>query len=104
MRPSSHGGRDLGLCQLPVPLATPERPPLQHTPDPPFLELLGGDETGPEVGVPYSLGLPPRGIILAHHLQDLPALERQACLLARNGPVLPRVVVEKSPHEHLKRA
>ena len=78
------------------------RPSSQHAPDPPFLELLGGDEASSKVGVPHSLGLPPRGVILAHHLQDLPALEGQPCLLAGNGPVFPGVVVEESPHEHLQ--
>ena len=75
--------------------------PSRHTPDPPLLEPLGGDEAGSKVGVPDSLGLPPRGVILAHHLQDLPALERQTRLLARDGPVFPRVVVEEGTHEHL---
>lgn len=87
-----------------MPLAMPQlhpRPPRQHTPDPPFLELLGGDEASSKVGVPYSLGLPPRGIVLADHLQDLPPLEGQARLLAGDGSVLPGVIVEERPHEHL---
>lgn len=75
--------------------------PSRHTPDPPLLEPLGGDEAGSKVGVPDSLGLPPRGVVLAHHFQDLPALEGQARLLTRNGPVLARVVVEEGAHEHL---
>lgn len=100
MRPSSCGGRGLGACARCHSRATP----VQHAADPPFLELLGGDEASPEVGVPYSLGLPPRRIVLAHHLQDLPALERQARLLAGDGPVFPGIIVEESPHEHLKRA
>lgn len=38
---------------------------------------------------------------MAHHLQDLPPLEGQASLLAGDGTVLPRVVVEKGTHEYL---
>ena len=38
---------------------------------------------------------------MAHHLQDLPPLEGQASLLAGDGTVLPRVIVEEGTHEHL---
>ena len=100
MCPSGCGGRDSGGWHLPIPLPI-QNHPLQYAPDPPFLELLGGNKASSKVGVPYSLGLPPRGVILAHHLQDLSALEGQACLLAGNRPVLPRVVVEEGPHEYL---
>lgn len=102
MDPSGCAGRDLRLCHVLMPRPLQNHTPLQHTPDPPFLELLGGDEASSKVGVPHSLGLPPRGVVLAHHFQDLPALEGQACLLAGDGPVLPRVVVEEGPHEHLR--
>lgn len=67
----------------------------------PLLELLGGDEASSKVRVSHSLGLPPGGVVLAHHLQDLPPLEGQACLLAGDGTVLPRVIVEEGTHEHL---
>lgn len=99
---SGCGGRDSWVCHAPIPLPL-QNHPLATPPDPPFLELLGGDKASSKVGVPHSLGLPPRRVILAHHLQDLPALEGQARLLAGDGPVLPRVVVEEGPHEHLQR-
>lgn len=70
-------------------------------PNLPLLELLGRDEASSKVSVSHSLGLPPGGVILAHHLQDLPPLEGQACLLAGDGTVLPRVIVEEGTHEHL---
>lgn len=72
-----------------------------NTPNLPLLELLRRDEASSKVGVPHSLGLPPGGVVLAHHLQDLPPLEGQACLLAGDGTVLPRVIVEEGTHEHL---
>lgn len=76
-------------------------PHYSSTPILPLLELLGGNEASSKVGVSHSLGLPPGGVILAHHLQDLPLLEGQACLLAGDGTVLPRVIVEEGTHEHL---
>lgn len=99
--PSGCGCRDSCVCQVPIPLPLQSHP-LATPPDPPFLELLGGNKASSKVGVPHSLGLPPRRVVLAHHLQDLPALEGQACLLAGDGPVLPWVVVEEGPHEHLQ--
>jgi hypothetical protein len=78
------------------------QPPLcNSTPSLPLLELLRWDEASSKVGVAYSLGLPPGGVILAHHLQDLPPLEGQASLLAGDGTVLPRVIVEEGTHEYL---
>lgn len=76
--------------------------PSTPCPNPPLLELLGRDEAGPKVGVTQTLSLPPGRVVLAHHLQHLPALERQPCLLAGDGAVLVGVVVEQGPHEHLQ--
>lgn len=80
---------------------TISHPKYSSTPILPLLELLGGDEASSKVGVSHSLGLPPGGVILAHHLQDLPPLEGQACLLAGDGTVLSRVIVEEGTHEYL---
>lgn len=69
--------------------------------DKPFLELFWGDQACSEVGIPHTLGLPPRGIILAHDFQHMSSFKRQPSLLARDGSVFFGVIAEKCPHEHL---
>lgn len=68
----------------------------------PLLELFGRDESGPQVAVSHSFGLPPRGVVLGHHLQDVAAFEGKSRLLAGRGLVLQWDVVKQSPHVHLE--
>lgn len=77
-------------------LGSEQSPPLS-----PLLELLGGDEPGPQVAVAHTLGLPPRRVVLGHHLQDVAALEGKARLLTGRRFVLQRDVVEQGSHVHL---
>lgn len=67
----------------------------------PLLELLGGDQSGSQVAVPNPLGLPPRGVVLRHHLQDVSSFEGKPRLLAGRGLVFQRDVVEQGSHVHL---
>lgn len=67
----------------------------------PLLELFGGDEPGPQIAVPHSFGLPPRGVVLRHHLQDVPPFEGKSRLLAGRGLVLQWGVVKQGSHVHL---
>ena len=64
--------------------------------------MFGGDEAGPQVAVPDPLGLPPGGVVLSHHLQDVPPLEGKSRLLAGRGLVLQGDVVKQGPHVHLR--
>lgn len=62
----------------------------------PILELCGRDEGSTQVTVTHPLGLPPGGILLAHHLKNVPPFKRKSCLLARRGLVLKGCVVKQS--------
>lgn len=68
----------------------------------PLLELFGGDEPGPQVAVSHTLGLPPRGVVLGHDLQDVSPLEGKSCFLARCRFVFQRDVVKQGSHVHLQ--
>lgn len=68
----------------------------------PLLELFGGDESGPQVAVSHTLGLPPRGVVLGHDLQDVAPLEGESCLLARCCLVFQWDVVKQGSHVHLE--
>ena len=89
-------------------LRSTRRPPRPVTPPgsaaslSPLLEVFGRDEAGPQVAVPDPLGLPPGGVVLGHHLQDVPPLEGKSRLLAGRGLVLQGDVVEQGPHVHLR--
>lgn len=61
--------------------------PMNNTASP-LLKQFGGDESGPQVAVPHTLGLPPRVVILGHDLQDVSPLKRKSRLLTRCGFVL----------------
>lgn len=72
------------------------------TPALPLLEQCGGDEGGAQVTVANSLGLPPGGVLMAHHLKNVSPLERKSRLLARRGLVLKGGVVEQSAKVDLR--
>jgi len=67
----------------------------------PLLELFGGDESGPQVAVSHTLGLPPRGVVLCHHLQDVPPFEGKSRLLTGRGLVFQWDVVKQGSHVYL---
>lgn len=69
----------------------------------PLLELFGGDQSGSEVAVSYTLGLPPRGVVLRHDLQDVSSFEGKSRLLAGCSLVFQRDVVKQGPHVHLEK-
>lgn len=69
----------------------------------PLLELLGGDQSGSQVAVAHTLGLPPRGVVLRHHLQDVSSFEGKSRLLAGCSLVFQRDVVEQGPHVDLEK-
>lgn len=68
------------------------------------MELGRGDERSAQVTVTHPLGLPPGGVLLAYHLENVPSFKRKTRLLARRGLVLIRCVVEQSPKVNLWRA
>lgn len=68
----------------------------------PLLERFGGDESSPQVAVPHTLGLPPRGVVLGHDLQDVSPLEGKSRFLARRRLVFQRDVVKQGSHVHLE--
>lgn len=68
----------------------------------PLLELFGGDESGPQVAVSHALGLPPRGVVLGHDLEDVAPLEGKSRFLAGSRLVFQRDVVKQGSHVHLE--
>ena len=68
----------------------------------PLLELFGRDESGPQVAVSHTLGLPPRGVVLGDDLQDVSPLEGKSCFLTGRRLVFQRDVVEQGSHIHLE--
>lgn len=69
----------------------------------PLLELLGGDQSGSQVAVSHTLGLPPGGVVLRHHLQDVSSFEGKSRLLAGCSLVFQRDVVKQCSHVHLEK-
>ena len=68
----------------------------------PLLELFGGDESGPQVAVSHTLGLPPRGVVLGDDLKDVSPLEGKSCFLTGRRLVFQRDVVEQGSHIYLE--
>lgn len=68
----------------------------------PLLELFGRDESGPQVAVSHTLGLPPGGVVLGHHLQNVASLEGKSRLLAGRGLVFQWDVLKQGPDVHLQ--
>lgn len=66
-----------------------------------LLELSGRDKAGPQVAVTHAFGLPPCGVVLTDHLQDVTPQKGKSCLLARRGLVVEWRVVKQGPQIHL---
>lgn len=63
--------------------------------------MFGRDKSSTQVAVAHSLGLPPRRVILGHHLQDVATFEGKTGLLAWRRFVLQGDVVEQGSQVHL---
>ena len=68
----------------------------------PFLQESAWDETSPGAPLPFSPGLPPHGIVLVDDVENVPFLERQTGLRARNGIIVVWIVVKVCLNTYLE--
>lgn len=69
----------------------------------PLLELLRGDKPRSGVTTGHMARLPPGVILRTDDLKDVASFESDGRILARDGRILTRAVVEESPDKQLGR-
>lgn len=66
-----------------------------------LLERPAGNQSSPRRSLVLLARLPPVGVVLAHDVQHIAALEGQACLLAGDIRIDVRVIVKVGAYPHL---